>query len=447
MRSEHQVSQRPPEAPEIDKGGALLFQLVERLGACPNVGSIYRTAAKIFSEVFAPFDVYGIIATDPTEVSWRAMAIENPRAASWGGLGIHQLDSESDTDSLVLKHGRSLSQKMIQFPELNEVLRQKAPLVVLQKSEAPVAVTAFSECCGLDIQSLIGVWWSRPRGGRGWMFLACREPREFDEEFCRLFHSAVKVSARMAWYPGLVQNVLKQEQVNHMMRRHIVHDLKTPLTVVKGCAQTILEHWDSMSDEVKIELLGSVVENSERLLHDLKDLLEPLDAVWTPTLESFDLSLTLEHIRRQEEFTERSKGHRIHLIGTDAPVMMKADRRKMRRVLENLVSNAVKYSPVETADDTKNVWIKVWQDGDDKVCVSVKDEGLGMDDVHLARVLNRGGRAVDPSTGIEGSGLGLDSVKRIIEAHQGTLRAESRLGKGSTFWVCLPKDGPKAEAL
>jgi len=255
------------------------------------------------------------------------------------------------------------------------------------------------------------------------------------------------VSARMAWYPGLVQNVLKQEQVNHMMRRHIVHDLKTPLTVVKGCAQTILEHWESMSDEVKIELLGSVVENSERLLHDLKDLLEPLDAVWTPTLESFDLSLILEHIRRQEEFTERSKGHRIHLIGTDAPVMIKADRRKMRRVLENLVSNAVKYSPVETADDSKNVWIKVWQDGDDKVCVSVKDEGLGMDDVHLTRVLNRGGRAVDPSTGIEGSGLGLDSVKRIIEAHQGTLRAESRLGKGSTFWVCLPKDGPKAEAL
>ncbi len=438
---------RLPEALDIDKGGDLLFNLVEQLGTCPNVGSIYRTAAKIFSEVFAPFDVYGIIASDPTEIAWRALAIENPRAASWGGLGIHQLDSDSDTDSLALRHGRSLSQKMIEVPELNAVLRQDAPMVVLQRAEHPATVKAFSECCGLEIESLIGVWWSRPRGGRGWMFLASREPRGFDEEFRKLFLAAVKVSARMAWYPGLVQNVLKQEQMNHSMRRHIVHDLKTPMTVVKGCAQTILEHWDSMPDEVKIELLGSVVENSERLLHDLKDLLEPLDAVWTPSLEQFDLSLTLEHIRRQEAFTERSKGHRIHLIGTDEPMLIRADRRKIRRVLENLVSNAVKYSPVESVNEAKNVWIKIWHNDEGKVCVSVKDEGLGMDDVHLTRVLNRGGRAVDPNTGIEGSGLGLESVKRIIEAHQGTLKAESRLGKGSTFWVCLPKDGPRGETL
>lgn len=442
------MTDSPTDALGIDKGGSLLYRLVEQLGACPDVGSIYRTAAKIFSEVFAPFDVYGIIASDPAEVSWRAMPIENPKGDSWGGLAIHQLESDADTDALTLRHGRSLSHKMIEVPELDSVLRQQGALAILQKSEQPEVVHAFSECCGIEIESLIGCWWSRPRGGRGWMFLASRQPRDYSEEFQKLFQAAVKVSARMAWYPGLVQNILRQERLNHSMRRHIVHDLKTPMTVVKGCAQTILEHWESMNDEVKIELLGSIVENSERLLHDLKDLLEPLDAVWTPNLEVFDLSLVLEHIRRQEEFTERSKGHHIHLIGTDVPVMVRADRRKLRRVLENLLSNAVKYSPLDNETDVKHVWIKIWrQDDTDQICVSVKDEGLGMDDVHLTRVLNRAGRGTDVRAGIEGSGLGLDSVRRILDAHQGSLRAESRPGKGSTFWVCLPKDGPKAETL
>ncbi len=440
------MKEGPARVVGIDEGGSLLLRLVEELGGCSDVGAIYRSSAKIFSEVFAPFDVFGVIASDPAEVSWRAMAIENPKVPSWGGLGVHQLEGEPDTDSLTLKHGRSLSRKMLEVPELDTFLRQDEQIAVLYREESPELLDAFSECCGLELESIIGCWWHRPRGGRGWIFLASRQSRTYELETQKLFAASVKVAARMAWYPGLVQNILRQEKTNYSMRRHIVHDLKTPMTVVKGCAQTILEHWDSMSDEVKIELLGSVVENSERLLNDLKDLLEPLDAVWTPNLEVFDLSLVLEHIRRQEEFTERSRGHKIHVVGSESPVMVKADRRKIRRVLENILSNAVKYSPLETESDTKNIWIKIWEE-DCRVCVSIRDEGLGMDDVQLHRVLNRAGRAVSSQLGIEGTGLGLESVRRILDAHQGTLRAESHLGKGSTFWMCLPKDGPKATTV
>lgn len=440
------MKDQPAKVVGIDEGGSLLLRLVEELGNCSDVGAIYRKSAKIFSEVFAPFDVFGVIASDPAEVSWRAMAIENPRVPSWGGLAAHQLEGETDTDSLTLKHGRSLSRKMVEVPELDSLLRQEEEIAVVSREDSPKLLEVFSECCGIELESLIGCWWHRPRGGRGWIFLASRQPRSYEAETQKLFAASVKVAARMAWYPGLVQSILRQEKLNYSMRRHIVHDLKTPLTVVKGCAQTILEHWDSTSDEVKIELLGSVVENSERLLNDLKDLLEPLDAVWTPTLEVFDLSLVLEHIRRQEEFTERSRGHKIHVVGSDAPVMIKADRRKIRRVLENILSNAVKYSPIESEGDVKNIWIKIWEE-EGRACVSFKDEGLGMDDVQLHRVLNRAGRAVSAQVGIEGTGLGLDSVRRILDAHQGSLKAQSRPGKGSTFWVCLPKDGPKATTV
>ncbi len=440
------MAEKPARVIGIDEGGSLLLRLVEELGTCVDVGGIYRKSAKIFSEAFGSFDVFGVIASDPAEVSWRAMAIENPREPSWGGLAAHQLDGETDTDALTMKHGRSLSRKMLEVPELDALLRQDEQVALVYKDEAPRLIDAFSDCCGIELESVIGCWWNRPRGGRGWIFLASRKARCYEPETQKLFAASVKVAARMAWYPGLVQSVLRQEKTNYSMRRHIVHDLKTPLTVVKGCAQTILEHWDSMSEEVKIELLGSVVENSERLLNDLKDLLEPLDAVWRPNLEVMDLSLILEHIRRQEEFTERSKGHKIHVEGTNEPVKVKADRRKIRRVVENILSNAVKYSPLETEEDIKNIWIKMWEEKD-SVHISIRDEGLGMDDVQRHRVMNRAGRAVSVEMGIEGTGLGLESVRRILDAHQGGLRVVSQPGKGSTFIMSIPKDGPKATAV
>lgn len=428
-----------------DRQESLLLTLVEELGGCRDVACVYKKAADIFGRAFAPFEVYGVIASDPEEATWHALGMENPQGPSWGGLGVHQLERESDTDALALKHGANISRDLIDHPSLAEVLKGPQGPVILRKEEDPDLLERLSAAFRLDLQSAIGSSWLRPRGGRGWIFLGSRERRSYDQECMRLFHAAVRVTARMAWYPGLVMNVLRQEKLNQTLRRNIVHDLKTPLTVVEGAARTVRQDWSSLPDDIREEMLDCIIESSERLLLDLHDILQPLEQVWAPHLEQFDLSHLLHRIVQDQHLSGRTAHHTLDLQGASAPLPIRADRRKVRRVVENLLSNAIKYSPPENGEK-KTVIVRVLA-AEDHVAVSVQDQGLGMTDVELMRVMNRGGRVVDPKWGIEGTGFGLDSCRRILEAHQGRLEGHSVKGQGSTFTLVLPTNGPKADAL
>ena len=113
--------------------------------------------------------------------------------------------------------------------------------------------------------------------------------------------------------------------------------------------------------------------------------------------------------------------------------MVEVDPRKFRRVVENLLSNAVKYSP----GTGKTVTVSLDHEGDE-FSVSVKDDGIGMNDVQLARVMNDAGRVVEDELGIEGSGFGLESARTVLEAHGGRLSAASQPGRGTTFTMILP---------
>jgi signal transduction histidine kinase len=103
-------------------------------------------------------------------------------------------------------------------------------------------------------------------------------------------------------------------------------------------------------------------------------------------------------------------------------------------VLENLVSNAVKYSP--GAGKTVTVALKA---DDKEVRIAFRDEGIGMNDEQLERIMTEEGRAVDRALGIEGAGFGLDSCRRVLEAHGGQLEASSQPGKGSNFCAVFPR--------
>jgi signal transduction histidine kinase len=184
------------------------------------------------------------------------------------------------------------------------------------------------------------------------------------------------------------------------------------------------------------ELLQGVVESCDRLLDDIKEIIEPLTGVYVPQRAEMDLATTLQKVVMAERHTERSKSHNLVLMGTDEPAPYHGDRRKLMRVFENLISNAVKYSP----GHGKTVTIRL-QRGPGEYAVSIHDEGLGMTDVQLARVLNKGGRVVEETLGIEGSGFGLSSCQLVLEAHGGRLDARSEPGKGSIFAAILP-DSP-----
>jgi signal transduction histidine kinase len=243
-------------------------------------------------------------------------------------------------------------------------------------------------------------------------------------------------------FDAMVEEAEHLEEIAQSLRRNIVHDLKTPLAVVKGMAET-LRHPDIANDpETRSEMVAAIIEQSDRLLDDLSDILVPVDIHYRPEPEEFDLSLMVERAVKNEQHTKRAENHELIVRGTDVPIMVFADSRKIRRVLENLISNAVKYSPGEG----KHVTIEVVQDAEE-VEVHVQDEGMGMNAEQLNQVLGEGGRALGHELiGIEGTGIGLGSVQLILEAHGGELRALSQPGIGSRFTAIFPRQMAQGQA-
>ena len=127
--------------------------------------------------------------------------------------------------------------------------------------------------------------------------------------------------------------------------------------------------------------------------------------------------------------------HIISCVLTDLPESIMADRGSVEQVLANLLSNAVKYSP-----ESQTIDVKAWEEGR-QVVISVRDYGLGIDQEDLPDIGERFFRA-KTSTGIAGTGIGLNLAKTLVEMHGGTLHAESVKGEGSSFTFRLPVAGP-----
>lgn len=226
----------------------------------------------------------------------------------------------------------------------------------------------------------------------------------------------------------------RTEQIAQNIRRNIVHDLKTPLTTVKGMSETLLDHAIGNDPELRTEMIEAIVSQSDRLLEDLTDILSPVDADYVPALSQFDLSALVAKVVAYEAFTARAAQHTVRTEGLDAPLTVTADQRKIRRVIENLLSNAIKYSP--GADKVVHVSLTHTESA---ITLRISDEGLGMTPEELELVLASGGRVVNKGHSIEGSGFGLGSVQHVVRAHGGSLIAESEKGKGSTFGFVLPQ--------
>lgn len=232
----------------------------------------------------------------------------------------------------------------------------------------------------------------------------------------------------------MVDELAQAEESSLSLRRNIVHDLKTPVTVIKGCAETLQLSDLKKDPEVVAELLENIVLQSDRLLEDLREIITPVSDDWTPNVEPFDVSALISAVVNAEKHTSRAAHHSFELEGVGQPIMILADRRKIRRVLENLLSNAVKYSP----GIGKVVALKLEDQGQD-IRVEIRDQGFGLTPEELESVLTSTGRLSNTS-GIEGSGFGVDSCRRVLQAHHGNLFATSEKGKGSVFSVVLPKE-------
>lgn len=214
----------------------------------------------------------------------------------------------------------------------------------------------------------------------------------------------------------------------------IVHDLKAPLTALRLSASALRSQakgrsWPPEADE----LLQLVDRQTERLGHEVECL---LDADPRRPITAMRAVVDLEQLAREVIAGRDSHDteHEFSVRAASVPQRVLADRALLLRALSNLVDNAVRYSP-----DGGEVEIRL-EDHTGFVRLSVSDQGIGMTPAQQQRLFRPFSRVVEERYGIRGAGVGLFSVKRIAEAHGGSVGVESEAGKGSRFWIDLPTD-------
>lgn len=226
----------------------------------------------------------------------------------------------------------------------------------------------------------------------------------------------------------------KLELIRKDFVANVSHELKTPITAIKGFAETLLDRKHDVQTEKKF--LKIIYDESDRIQALVEDLL------MLSTLEHDRFELQLVTFRLKDMLKEmmpyvknHAEKHDVHLK-VDVPhnLLMTADQEKIKQVLINLLTNAINYTP---KDGMVNLTV---EDKNDQVIIHVQDTGIGIQSEHLPRIFERFYRvdkARSRHTG--GTGLGLAIVKHIIEAHQGTIEVDSEENKGTTFSIYLSK--------
>jgi K+-sensing histidine kinase KdpD len=227
-----------------------------------------------------------------------------------------------------------------------------------------------------------------------------------------------------------------QEMQNSFLQA-VSHDLRTPLTSILGCALTLegsLEQ-ESLSRDDEHDLIGRIAANSRklhRLLTNLLDLDRMSRGIVAPNRDAVDVLDILTRVV-QECSTET---HPIELITTE-PVPAHVDAAQVERIVENLVANAIRYTPNGTP-----IWVDATSDGE-SVLLVVEDAGPGVP-VELRGSIfepfRQGNEVISHSPGV---GIGLSLVTRFAELHGGRAWVEDRDGGGASFRVYLPFGTPE----
>ncbi|SDN77387.1 two-component system histidine kinase PnpS [Halobacillus aidingensis] len=229
---------------------------------------------------------------------------------------------------------------------------------------------------------------------------------------------------------------LKQlEQMRKDFVANVSHELKTPITSIRGFSETLLD--GAMKDEKMLEqFLQIILKESGRLQSLIQDLLE------LSKLERDDFLLNVEQVEVQRLLNDllpivvqhaEQKQVKLH-ASIKGNTLIQGDSSRLKQVFMNLLTNAINYS-----GDEGEVTLE-FQESENYVTIKITDNGVGIPEEEISRIFERFYR-VDKarSRNSGGTGLGLAIVKHIVEAHEGTIRVESEVDVGTAFYVEIPK--------
>ena len=256
-----------------------------------------------------------------------------------------------------------------------------------------------------------------------------------------------QVSTELEGYIIVLYDVTDQERQERERREFVStvsHELRTPLTTMNSYIEA-LEEGVINDKELAPQFIDTIHKETTRMIRMVNELMQlgKMDIKEEHYDKEFiDINKLIEQITDRFELTHPEKNFIKYIPKT--PIFVEGDQDKLTQVFDNIMNNAIKYSP-----NGKNITVRVRQNyNHNRVSISIKDEGVGIPLVHIDKIFNRFYR-VDKSRQrtMGGTGLGLALAKNIVEAHRGRIWAQSREGYGSIIFVTLPCENMDDEWL
>lgn len=229
----------------------------------------------------------------------------------------------------------------------------------------------------------------------------------------------------------------RQEKERRDFVSTVSHELRTPLTTMSSYVEA-LEDGVINDKNLAPVFIDTIQKETTRMIRMVEELMQlgKMDIKEEHyDKELIDINKLIERIVDRFQITHTDKIFALYLPSD--PVFVEGDQDKLIQVFDNIINNAVKYSP-----NGKNITVRVRQNyNQNRVSISIKDEGIGIPLAHIDKIFNRFYR-VDKSRqrSMGGTGLGLALSKSIIEAHKGRIWAQSREGYGTIIFVMLPSE-------
>jgi two-component system phosphate regulon sensor histidine kinase PhoR len=399
---------------------------------------------------------------------WRARRITDALAElqrgaeslAAGSYGIKVYDHSPYAGSQPVRSFNQMSEHLAQQITLLEEDRQQLRMILSGMIEGVIALDAdqhilFANERGMQ---LLGLPPQQTAGRKLWEVVRRRAlqdvvqralagPEPHHEELVWNSPQTKSLTVYAARMPGapprgaiLVINDISElrrlERLRSEFVANVSHELKTPLSVIKACIETLM---DGAIDDLEHRgpFLSRIAEQTERLhalILDLLSLARLESGAETFTLEAVPLPPIVEACLARHRARAAGKNQTLEDGGEEADVVAWGDQEAIHQILDNLIDNAVKYTP-----EGGRIRVRYFLEPD-HVCLEVSDNGIGIPEQDLQRIFERFYR-VDKARSRElgGTGLGLSIVKHLVQALQGSIQAQSQIGKGTTFLVRLPR--------
>jgi two-component system phosphate regulon sensor histidine kinase PhoR len=334
-----------------------------------------------------------------------------------------RMQEMADEDARLVALIESLDEAIIAVDARGEVVRMNATARRLFATKATMPVSTAELALGEALRTALG---AAMRG----------TPSSGIETL--VGDRVVTLTARPLPPGGAVLAVLDLTERRRLetVRRDFVanasHELKTPLTVIGGFAETLRDPQLAATDRQRfVDLIVSNTSRMQRIVDDLLDLSRYESDAWEPKPVDVDLTAVVSDVFQLSRAVAEAKGLAFDMNIDDDARTVRFDPTALRQVLANLVENAIRY----TASGSVTVSARR-QAG--ATVIAVRDTGVGIGAEHLGRIFERFYRADSSRSRTEGgTGLGLAIVRHLVEAHNGRVSAESAPGVGTTVYVQL----------